>query len=170
MDIKTDDTAETRKEKRKVRRRNVLILILIVIIITLLLRSCSGGTQPVLEDAEYIEQEEGQGSISRGVKIPIPTDFSVSKDRPYIGLYNPEENKDHAYLEFIFTDKDTGNEIYRSKLVKPAQKFSVDVYSLLGVGEHNINIRIQPHNYEDPDELFSSSNTDIKVTVYSTMH
>lgn len=174
-DNERKQTKKNKKLKNKVSNRNVLILILVVIIIILLLRSCGGTpsdggsptSKPALETAEYIEPDEVQDVEHEEGKttMPVISDFTVSKSYPYATLFNPESNAGHSYLAYKFTNTDTNEVIYESKLVEPGKKFSVAFGELLEVGIYNVSVDIYSYDYTDPSIHKNDGHSDIKVTI-----
>lgn len=173
-DSKKEQIKKNCKLKNKVSNRNILIMVLILIIMILLFKSCSIGERvflikmPELEDAEYVQPDEvadiehQQGTTA----IPVISDFTVKKSYPYATLFNPESNSGYSYLLYKFTDADTGDVIYESKLVEPGKKFSVAFGDMLETGTYNVNINIYAYDYNNPEIMKSArTSTNIKLTV-----
>lgn len=172
-DNEREQSKKNKKLKNKVSNRNVLIMILIIIIIILLLKSCSadGGssqtTKPELENAEYVLPDEVPDveHVEGTTAIPVISDFTVKKSYPYATLFNPESNSGYSYLAYKFTNSDTGEVIYESKLVEPGKKFSVAFGDMLEVGTYNVSVDIYSFDYTDPSIEKNGGHSDIVVTI-----
>ena len=172
-DNEREQSKKNKKLKNKVSNRNVLILILIIIIIILLLRSCSAdgssspATKPDLENAEYVMPDEVPDieHVEGTTAIPVISDFTVKKSYPYATLFNPESNLGYSYLSYKFTNSDTGEVIYESKLVEPGKKFSVAFGDMLEVGTYNVSVDIRSFDYTDSSIEKNGGHSDIVVTI-----
>lgn len=155
------------KLNKKVKKKKVTILVLLIIIIILLLKSCGNGDieLPRFETSEYVEQEDYPEHVDGYTAIPVVDDFTVSKSRPYIALYNPETNKGYSYLQYRFTDIHTGEVIFESGLVEAGQKFSVAFGELLGVGEYEVFVEILNFDYNDYTQRKNGGQSQIIITV-----
>lgn len=156
--------------KNKMRAKKIGILVLIGIILILLLKSCSGDIveklKPILEDSEYIEQDSGHPDHVDGTTaIPVVDDFTVSKSKPYVNLYNPEVNQGYSYLQYRFTDIHSGDVIYESKLVEPGKKFSVAIGDMLEIGEYDVLVEILNFDYNDFETRKNGAQSEITITV-----
>lgn len=172
-----DEQAEVKRKNRKLKRkvifRNVSIVVLIIIIILLLLRSCSsdGNTKlkkfnPQIESGKYVDDNGEYGTVEAGkTDIPVIEDFTVSKEKPYMSIWNPITNKKHSYLKYIFKDAETGKEIYSSDLVEPGYKFSVPFGTLMDKGSHKVKVTIENHDYNNPEKLKSGATSEIVITI-----
>lgn len=172
-DEKQQEQRKNKKLKRKVLFKNVLIVILIIIIILLLLKSCSsdGGSKlkPLVdfENGVYVEPNEVPNveHVEGTTAIPVISDFTVSKSFPYVTLFNPDVNLGYSYLKYKFTNKDTGDVIYESKLVQPGKKFSVAFGDMLEIGTYNVSVEIYSYDYDDPTIQKNGGHSDIKVVI-----
>lgn len=171
-----DEQAELKRKNRKLKCkvifRNISIVVLIIIIILLLLRSCSSDNtklkqfKPQIESGKYIDDNGEYGTVEAGkTDIPVVQDFTVTKEKPYMSIWNPITNKDHSYLKYIFTDIDTGKEIYKSDLVEPGYKFSVPFGTLMEKGCHKVKVVIENHDYNNPEKLKSGGTSEIVITI-----
>lgn len=162
---------KNKKLKRKLGDKRTTIVVLLIVILILLLRSCGlgdEGKKPFIEQAGLVEQEQTHPEHVDGyTAIPVVDDFSVSKSKPYITLYNPETNAGYSYLQYRFTDIDTGEVIYESGYVEPGQKFSVAFGELLKAGEYNVLVEILNYDYDDYTVRKNGGQSEIIVTVYS---
>ena len=172
-DNEREQSKKNKKLKNKIINRNILILILIIIIILLLLRSCSADssssptTKPDLENAEYVQPDEVPDTehVEGTTAIPVISDFTISKKYPYATLFNPESNEGFSYLQYRFTNSDTGEVIYESKLVQPGKKFSVAFGDMLEVGTYNVSVDIYSFDYNNPSIQKNGGHSEIVVTV-----
>ena len=172
ISLDADDEAkdiekENKKLNRKTKAKKVAILVLVAIIIILLLKSCSGGIPdaPVFEDSDYVEQVNEPEHVDGYTAIPVVDDFTVTKSKPYIALYNPETNEGYSYLQYRFTDISTGEVIYESNLVKAGQKFSVAFGEMLEIGEHEVLVEILNFDYNDYTQRKNGAESQITITV-----
>lgn len=174
-ELEENNSKKEEKKKDKKKIYDIIILILIVIIIILLLRSChrveQGVTNPPqieIETGEYVEpSEETSNKVSGYTDIPVITDFTVSKSDPYKTLYNPETNKGKSYLTYTFTNEETGEIIYESKLVQAGDeyKFSVPFGELLEVGSYRVEVKVGNLDYNNPDITKNGTVSNITITV-----
>lgn len=177
-----DDSLGAEDEAREIRRSNkklkekmsvkqISIIALIIIILILLLKSCGGENgilPPIFEDAEYVEQQkEHPDHIDGYTAIPVVDDFTVSKSKPYVTLYNPETNSGYSYLKYKFTNTETGEVIYESGLVEPGKKFSVPFGEFLEAGQYNVKVEIFNFDYKDYTKQKNGGQSEITITVYS---
>lgn len=142
--------ADKKKDKQltKERLKNVfktaLILVLIAIIILLLrFKGCNNNTSPnnpvEIENGQYHEQTNTTGVNKENSDIPVMSSVvTISTDKPYVNLYNPESNTKYLKYEIIEND----NVVYESKMVQPGYKYSVDLGHMLEVGTHKVNVKI----------------------------
>lgn len=174
LDISLDAEGEAEEIKKKNKKleqkawiKKVFILVLILVIIILLIKSCGGGTasKPDLEKAEYIEQGSYPEHVDGYTAIPVVDDFTVSKEQPYVTLYNPETNKGYSYLQYRFTDEATEKVIYESGLVEAGKKFSVAFGDFLDVGEYDVLVEILNFDYSDHTQRKNGGQSHIVVTV-----
>lgn len=151
--------------------KQISIIALIIIILILLLKSCGGENgilPPIFEDAEYVEQQkEHPDHIDGYTAIPVVDDFTVSKSKPYVTLYNPEVNSGYSYLKYKFTNTETGEVIYESDLVKPGKYFSVPFGEFLEAGQYNVKVEIFNFDYKDYTKQKNGGQSEITITVYS---
>lgn len=156
------DNKEQKRLKWKIRIRNWVIIGLIIIIIILLLRACSSEEEwniirrPDLEDSDYIEQvDEDEIPDKDTVDFFVCFDAELTKKNPNYKLGVPMSNYGNYYVQFtIYED---GVQVYQTKMceAKSLQEdyiFSVDLYSVLGKGEHNVMIESKGFRYEDLSE------------------
>ena len=172
-DNEREQSKKNKKLKNKIINRNILSLILIIIIILLLLRSCSADssssptTKPDLENAEYVQPDEVPDTehVEGTTAIPVISDFTISKKYPYATLFNPESNLGYSYLSYKFTNSDTGEVIYESKLVEPGKKFSVAFGDMLEVGKYKVSVDIYSFDYTNPSVQKNGGHSDIVITI-----
>lgn len=144
------DKADKKKDRQltKERLKNVfktaLILVLIAIIIVLLrFKGCNNNTSPnnpvEIENGQYHEQTNTTGVNKENSDIPVMSSVvTISTDKPYVNLYNPESNTKYLKYEIL----ENGNIVYESKMVQPGYKYSVDLGHMLEVGTHKVNVKI----------------------------
>lgn len=132
------------KEKIKNIFKTALILVLIAIIILLLrFKGCGNNISPnnpvEIENGQYHEQTNTTGVNKENSDIPVMSSVvTISTDKPYVNLYNPESNTKYLKYEIIEND----NVVYESKMVQPGYKYSVDLGHMLEVGTHKVNVKI----------------------------
>lgn len=148
---------KSEKEKKhlkwKILFKNITIVLLLIIIIILLLKSCGSEQKPVvnLEDSEYIEKVDEDIS-SDTIDFFMNFDSTLTKKNPYYPFGACKENYGRYYTQFTVIEND--EIIYQSKMCAPKSEtedytFSVDLYSILGKGTHNVTIRSQGFSWED---------------------
>ena len=155
------------KLNKKVKKKKTIILVLLIIIIILLLKSCGNDKieLPRFETSDYVEQDDYPKHVDGYTAIPVVDDFTVSKSRPYIALYNPETNKGYSYLQYKFTNIHTGEVIFESGLVEAGQKFSVAFGEMLGVGEYDVFVEILNFDYNDYTKRKNGGQSQITIKV-----
>lgn len=156
------DDKEQKRLKWKIRIRNGVIVGLIIIIIILLLKACSSEEEwniirrPDLEDSDYIEQvDEDEVSDNGSVDFFVCFDAELTKKNPNYKLGVPMTNYGKYYVQFTFLED--GKQVYQTKMCEAKSSeedyiFSVDLYSVLGKGEHNVVIESKGFRYEDLSE------------------
>ena len=85
-----------------------------------------------------------------GIKIPGYPSITLPKDQKTVNvaLLNPEGNP--CYFTFEIVLKDTGESIYKSKLVPPGQAITeITMTKALSAGEYNATIKITTTSLED---------------------
>lgn len=170
-----DEAKEIKKKNKKLKDKlnvkKISIVVLIIVILILLLRSCGIGDKnigPNIEQSGLVEQEDAHPDHVAGyTAIPVVDDFTVSKSKPHITLYNPESNMGYSYLQYRFTDVATGEVIYESGLVEPGHKFSVAFGEFLEAGEYNVLVEILNFDYQDYEVRKNGGQSEIVVTVYN---
>ena len=160
------DDNESKEQKRlrwKVRIRNGVIVILIIIIIILLLRGCSSDEswktirKPDLEDSDYIEKVDENIEIPKksSVDFFVCFDSELTERNPNYKLGVPMTNYGNYYLQFTFYED--GKQIYQTKMCEAKSLeedyiFTIDLYSVLGKGEHNVVVESKGFRYADLSE------------------
>lgn len=164
-----------RQRKKEKRRKNLYrfgFIVAIIIIIILLLKGCSTDKNltnntrlPELETADLVKQEiDTEGYEVPRIYLPSITCFSVSSDRPFQNLGNPEENKDRYYFSFEFYVDGEEEPFYESKMVEGGKYFSVNFKELLPVGEYQATAIIHTYEYSSLEEK-SGGTYPITITV-----
>ena len=85
-----------------------------------------------------------------GIKIPGYPSITLPKDQETVNvaLLNPEGNP--CYFTFELVLKDTGETLYKSKLVPPGQAITeITMSKALSAGEYNATIKITTTSLED---------------------
>lgn len=157
-----------------------IILIIIIIILLLLSGTCVGmnwnnwfGEDNVPTEASYVEStpsrnpgdpdidpnaanwdgklpDDGQSGKSDGIKIPGYPTIKVAADTTDIQMFllNPEGNP--CYFTFEIVLKDTGETIYKSKLVPPGQAITnIKISKPLKKGTYKATIKISTASLAD---------------------
>lgn len=159
---------EKRRLERKVTFKNIIITGLVILVILLLFRALEDGNNPfvnLITGVENTGEKENKQDLSQlSIDIPLITDFTVTKSAPYLTLFNPETNKDNFYLQYTITVAGKDEPIYISKMVEPADRFSVDVKKLLPVGIHTARIYVKPYAMSTLEKC-NGATMDIQITV-----
>ena len=101
-------------------------------------------------------QETSAPSEAKGIKIPGYSVIPVTADTKEISvdLFNPEEN--NVYFQITFTLKDTNEQIFQSKLLKPGQHlYKITLDKALPAGEHPVTIQYETFS---TDESYTPKN------------
>lgn len=159
---------EKRRLERKVTFKNIIITGLVILVILLLFRALEDGNNPfvnLITGVETTGEKENKQDLSQlSIDIPLITDFTVTKSAPYLTLFNPETNKDNFYLQYTITVAGKDEPIYISKMVEPADRFSVDIKKLLPVGIHTARIYVKPYAMSTLEKC-NGATMDIQITV-----
>ena len=94
--------------------------------------------------------DKTQGAPAVGIKIPGYPSITLPKDQETVNvaLLNPEGNP--CYFTFELVLKDTGETLYRSKLVPPGQAITqITMSRALAAGEYDATIKITTTSLED---------------------
>ena len=87
---------------------------------------------------------------SVGIKIPGYPSITLPKDQKtvHVALVNPEGNP--CYFTFELVLKDTGESLYKSKLVPPGKAITeITMSKALSAGQYNATIKISTTSLED---------------------
>lgn len=96
------------------------------------------------------KQPENKGGEAVGIKIPGYPSITLPKDTKdvTVALLNPEGNP--CYFTFELVLKDTGETLYKSKLVPPGQVITnITLARPLSEGEYNATIKISTASLKD---------------------
>ena len=94
--------------------------------------------------------DKTEDAPSAGIKIPGYPSITLPKDQNTVGvaLVNPEGNP--CYFTFELVLKDTGETLYKSKLVPPGQAITkITMSKPLSAGEYNATIKITTTSLTD---------------------
>ena len=146
----------------------IVLLLLIVGVITLALNwnNWFGNdvpTTPGTSQNGNLDIDEGAGDWNGqtvpdktpdapavGIKIPGYPSITLPKDQKTVNvaLLNPEGNP--CYFTFEIVLKDTGESLYKSKLVPPGKAITeITMSKALSAGEYNATIKITTTSLED---------------------
>ena len=165
--MNSEDTNKKKKLKDILNSRNIIIALLVIIVILLLFKLfIKDDNNSLFEDGKLVAQEVTEESLEEGrTAIPVIDNFTVTTKLPYANLYNPEVNYGNSYLSYKFTNTDTNEVFYESKLVQAGQYFSVNFAELLGVGSFNCKVDIYSYSYDNPEEQKNGGSSNIVITV-----
>lgn len=94
--------------------------------------------------------DKGDSGVTAGIKIPGYPSITLPKDQQTltVALVNPEGNPCYFTFEIILSD--TGESIYKSKLVPPGQAITkITMSRALSAGEYNATIKITTTSIAD---------------------
>lgn len=100
------------------------------------------------------QQPQDKGGAAVGIKIPGYSSITLPKDTETVtvALLNPEGNP--CYFTFELVLKDTGETLYKSKLVPPGQAItSITLSRPLSAGEYNATIKISTTSLTDGNAM-----------------
>ena len=100
----------------------------------------NGGTLP----------DKSENAPAAGIKIPGYPSIALPKDKETVtvAFVNPEDNP--CYFTFELVLKDTGESLYKSKLVPPGQAITqITMARALSSGEYNAIIKISTTSLTD---------------------
>ncbi|MGN1458314.1 MAG: hypothetical protein ACI4XP_10250 [Acutalibacteraceae bacterium] len=100
------------------------------------------------------EKPEDKSSGQVGIKIPGYPSITIPANQTdvTVALFNPEGNP--CYFVFELVLKDTGETLYKSKLVPPGQAITnITLSKPLDTGEHNAVIKISTFSLEDQSAM-----------------
>ena len=153
--------------KKTLRLSLIVLLLLIVGVVTLALNwnnwfgdvpegpsSSQTGDLDIDENAGDWNGEklpdQTDNAPAAGIKIPGYPSITLPKDQRTVNvaLLNPEGNP--CYFTFELVLKDTGETLYKSKLVPPGQAITeITMSKALSAGEYNATIKITTTSLED---------------------
>ena len=97
-----------------------------------------------------LPDQSGDGAPAVGIKIPGYPSIALPKDKETVNvaLVNPEGNP--CYFTFELVLKDTGESLYKSKLVPPGKAITeITMARALEAGEYNAIIKITTTSVAD---------------------
>ncbi|MCL1829158.1 MAG: hypothetical protein FWG32_06650 [Oscillospiraceae bacterium] len=109
------------------------------------------------------EEPENRSGSAPGIKIPGYQSITIpaSTDNVNITLLNPEGNP--CYFTFELILEDTGESLYKSKMVEPSQYIGqVTLERPLAKGEYSLTIKIRTYALES---LVEMNNADVETTL-----
>ena len=114
------------------------------------------GTPDIDQNAGKYEgsKPEDKGGEVKGIKIPGYPSITIPANQTdvTVALLNPEGNP--CYFVFELALKDTGETLYKSKLVPPGQAITnITLSKPLDTGEHNAVIKISTFSLEDQSAM-----------------
>lgn len=165
--MNSEDTNKKKKLKAILNSRNIIIALLVIIVILLLFKLfIKDDNNSLFENGKLVAQEVTEESLEEGrTAIPVIDNFTVTTKLPYANLYNPKVNYGNSYLSYKFTNTDTNEVFYESKLVQAGQYVSVNFAELLGIGSFNCRVDIYSYSYDNPEEQKNGGSSNIVITV-----
>ncbi len=109
---------------------------------------------PEFEEDQY--RESNEGGASGGIEIPGYSTITVpdGEKNVSVNFYNPEKNG--VYFEISLTLADSGEELYKSKLLSPGQHlYEIELNRALEAGEYEMVIT---YNTYAMDEEYTPKN------------
>lgn len=100
------------------------------------------------------QQPEDKGGAATGIKIPGYPSITLPANQTdvTVALLNPEGNP--CYFAFELVLKDTGETLYKSKLVPPGQAItSITLSRALDAGEYDATIKISTTSLADQSPM-----------------
>ena len=154
---KNTDT-EGRREDLIIRGLAVLLFFLMMVFIILLFRACSGGealsAPPEYEEGTEYEEDNNPEADPERLNIAVLPDYKVTKESPYILIPYPKENAHD--VEFLFRDRETGDELYHTKRIRPGTVVRVDAYGFTETGRNEIFVEVKLFNHKTWEEIASA--------------
>ena len=144
-----------------------ILLLIFAIALGLWFGSQNQNDEPNLDDASVAYYIEGvKNADPRKITMPSFSKLEMEAGSSHIkaALANIEGNP--CYFIFRIVLKDTGEELYRSGLVKPGTAIpEFDLTRTLDVGTYDINIYIDTRAIEDPEAEMNNAVLDVKLEV-----
>lgn len=163
--IKKDDTGKGRK--RIIVAAVILAAIMIVLLLALLKGSNNGGFKKVNLDMPEFEESDGykydgsEKASKGGINLAVIPDFTVTKENQSFVIPYPENEYD---AEFYFVDKESGEERYRTKRIKPGTVVRIPAYSFCEDGEHTYRVEVGVFDGENYTEIPSAVALEMNIT------
>lgn len=157
--------------KRKIDRKRaavlVIVLVVVLFVLMMLLKGCNGDIRKVHLDMPEFEKSEGFNSFGKekatkdGVNLAVIPDFTVTEDNQSFVIPYPENEYD---AEFYFVDKESGEERYRTKRIKPGTVVKIPAYSFCRDGEHTYRVEVGVFDGDSFEEVPSAVALEMNIT------
>ena len=116
--------------------------------------------------------EEDQSDVQRvveskpGIVMPGWSQINIDADTTevYVDFYNPEDNAGNYYMTFELVLADTGETLYKSKLIKAGDHVKkITLSRALSPGTYKATIKIQPYTADDKMTATNNAEYDLKL-------
>ena len=155
---KKSTDAERRKVDLIIKALTVLLFFLMMLFVILLLRACSGkdalSAPPEYEEGAEYEDDGNPKADPERLNIAVLPDYTVTASSPYILIPYPKENAND--VEFVFREQDTGDELYRTKRIRPGMVVRIDAYDFAENGKNEIFVEVKLFNHKTWEEIASA--------------
>lgn len=158
-------------EKGKDRKIVAILIILLVVVIFALMLQFKGRNNgdfskvhldmPEFEDSVVYDGSGEEKAAKDGVNLAVIPDFTVTKDNQSFVIPYPENEYD---AEFYFVDKESGEERYRTKRIKPGTVVKIPAYSFCDDGEHAYRVEVGVFDGESFEEVPSAVALEMNIT------
>lgn len=168
---KSVETA-TKKNKNQKNRKKILVIVIILVVILMvlmmLLKGCNNGgikkvhlDMPEFEESVGLDGFDGTEATEASVNLAVIPDFTVTKDNQSFVIPYPENEYD---VEFYFVDKESGEEKYRTRRIKPGTVVKIPAYSFCDDGEHAYRVEVGVFDGENYAEVPSAVALEMNIT------
>lgn len=159
---------DDRSGKRKKRAVVFVLVITVVLFALMLLRGCNKGDlrkvhldMPEFEDSAGLDNVGNQRTTKDGVNLAVIPDFTVTEDNQSFVIPYPENEYD---AEFYFVDKESGEERYRTKRIKPGSVVRIPAFSFCEDGEHTYRVEVGVFDGDSFEEVPSAVALEMNIT------
>lgn len=134
----------------------ILVILIIAILIGLFVHQNYFGNDGLKVEKNTVAWDKEMKSEDESLPIQIPyyTDIYMEQGTRTIDMYLVNPKKNECYFEYVFTVKDTGEEIFRSDLIKPARALDeLKLKRKMDAGIYTINIKINTFSLDKKKPL-----------------
>lgn len=143
------------KIKNKTLFYKIIIIICLIAIMCGIVLAKPWNYDVANKKVKYEFEEDQQriadnGGVTPGIQMPGYSEITIDSDNKIakVDLYNPEANKVYFQIKLILSE--TGEQIYKSKLLKPGQHlYEIELKRPISEGKYNITIQYDTFSIDE---------------------